>query len=83
MRHPAVFGRPPPGLATPGVGDQSYFDLGFGYEFNDYSQARVNINNLFDSNPLQMVDAVIQNNTDTGLYDIFGRSHYLSLSAKF
>ena len=68
-------------LAVPDVGDQSYVDLGLGYSFGEWLTARLNINNLFDSGPPQMADAVLQNNTDSGTYDVFGRSYLLSFSA--
>jgi len=61
----------------------NYINLGFGYEFNEHFLARLNVSNLFDTSPPQMADAVNGNNTDTGMYDIFGRTYHLSLSAKF
>jgi hypothetical protein len=44
---------------------------------------RFGVNNLLDNDPPQMADAVWSNNTDTGLYDVFGRSYYLTLLAHF
>jgi outer membrane receptor protein involved in Fe transport len=80
---PAINGFPPPDLAIPEVGDEHYLDLGLAYTFNDHFMARFGINNLLDNDPPQMADAVFGNNTDTGLYDVFGRSYYLTLSAHF
>jgi outer membrane receptor protein involved in Fe transport len=78
-----IWGIPDPNLAVPEVGDEHYLDLGLAYEFSDYLTARFGVNNLLDNDPPQMADAVWSNNTDTGLYDIFGRSYYLTLSAHF
>lgn len=38
---------------------------------------------LFDQQPPMMADAVWTNNTDTLVYDVFGRSYFLSLSLEF
>jgi outer membrane receptor protein involved in Fe transport len=78
-----IWGIPDPNLAIPEVGDEHYLDLGLAYEFSDYFTARFGVNNLLDNDPPQMADQVWSNNTDTGLYDIFGRSYYLTLSAHF
>ncbi|MCH7637637.1 MAG: TonB-dependent receptor, partial [Proteobacteria bacterium] len=77
------FGFPEPLLAIPSIGSKHYLDLGFGYEFNDNITARFGINNLADTDAPNMADAVVQNNTDSMLYDVFGRSFYLSVSAQF
>lgn len=66
-------------LAIPKVSPESYLDLGLRYEFSDSMQARFGIVNLLDNDPPQMANAGGGNNTDTGYYDVFGRSYYLSL----
>jgi outer membrane receptor protein involved in Fe transport len=78
-----IWGIPEPNLAIPEVGDEHYLDLGLAYEFGDNFTARLGVNNLLDNDPPQMADAVYSNNTDTGLYDVFGRSYYLTLLAHF
>jgi outer membrane receptor protein involved in Fe transport len=78
-----VFGVPDPDLAVPTVSDKHYLDLGTAYSFNDHFTARFGISNLLDTKPPQMADAVWSNNTSTGLYDVFGRSYYLTLSAQY
>jgi outer membrane receptor protein involved in Fe transport len=78
-----IFGIPDPDLAVPSVGNEHYLDLGAAYAFSDQITARFGVNNLLDNDPPQMADAVSNNNTDTGLYDVFGRSYYFSLSAHF
>jgi outer membrane receptor protein involved in Fe transport len=78
-----LFGNPDPNLAVSEVGDKHYLDLGTAYTFNDHFTARFGVNNLLETDPPQMADAVFDNNTDAGLYDVFGRSYYLTLSAHF
>jgi outer membrane receptor protein involved in Fe transport len=68
-------------LAVPDVDDKSYVDLGIGYTFDDRLTARLSINNLFDTGPPQMADTVLQINTDSETYDVFGRSYFLSFTA--
>ena len=75
-----LFGFPDPILQIPSIGSKNYVDLGVGYAFTDNISARLNIANLFDTDPPFMADATHQNNTDATMYDIFGRSYYLSLS---
>ena len=77
-----IFGYPDPNLAVPRVSDRNYFDLGLGYLFSDSWRVRFGINNLLDQQPPQMADTVWSNNTDTGMYDVFGRTFYLSMSAE-
>ena len=79
----AIYGYPNPDLAIPSVPSYNYFDLGLGWQFSDSVLARFGINNLFDKQPPMMADAVYSNNTDTLVYDVFGRSYFLSLSLEF
>jgi outer membrane receptor protein involved in Fe transport len=74
----ATFGYPNPELGIPDVPSYYYFDLGFGYRFNDQLMLRAGINNLFDKQPPLLADAVLGPNTDTRLYDVFGRTYYFS-----
>jgi outer membrane receptor protein involved in Fe transport len=78
----ADFGYTDPVLAIPTVSSYNYFDLGFGYQFSDSTLARFGINNLFDKQPPQMANNVISNNTDARLFDVFGRTFYLSISVR-
>ena len=43
----------------------------------------VDVNNLLDKDPPMMADAVPTLNTDTFLYDVFGRTYYLSFAWNF
>jgi outer membrane receptor protein involved in Fe transport len=79
----AVRGEPAANTAVPSVGSKHYLDLGFGYTFGDALAARFGITNLLETDPPMMADAVWGPNTATGLYDVFGRSYYLTLSAQF
>jgi outer membrane receptor protein involved in Fe transport len=70
-------------LAVPDVEAKSYFDLSFAYRFSDHVTAGLTIANLADTDPPMMADAVLDKNTDTRMYDIFGRSYTLSLSMHY
>jgi len=74
----ALYGYPDPDFAIPSVSSFNYFDLGFGYRFSERFNARLGINNLLDEEAPNMADAVWSNNTDTGIYDIFGRTYFFS-----
>ena len=78
-----IWGIPDPDLAIPYVDDEHYLDLGMSYRFGEMITARIGVNNLLDNTPPMMADAVLSNNTDTGMYDIFGRSYFLTLRAEF
>jgi outer membrane receptor protein involved in Fe transport len=78
-----LWGVEDPDLAIVAVPDRHYFDLGFAYTFSDRYQLRFGVNNLLDSGPVMMADQGWNNNTDESLYDVFGRSYYLRMSAKF
>lgn len=78
-----TLGVPDPILQIPSIGSKNYFDLGFGYAFSEHVSAKLNIANLFDTDPPFMADSANANNTDASLFDIFGRSYYLSLSLQF
>jgi iron complex outermembrane receptor protein len=69
-------------LALPTVSSYSYFDLGFGWHFSDSILARFGINNLLDKKPPQMADNIWSNGTDDGMYDVFGRTYFLSLGVE-
>jgi outer membrane receptor protein involved in Fe transport len=70
-------------LAIKSVSDRQYLDLGAGFSFTDHVSARLGVNNVFDTDPPNMADNTWDNNTDTGLYDVFGRSYYLTLSMQY
>jgi len=77
-----IFGYPEPILAAPVTGAKSYVDLGIGYHFGENIVGRLTIANLTETKPPQMADAS-DNNTDTALYDVFGRSYTLSFSLNY
>lgn len=80
---PEYLGTPPRDLAITGVSSKSYLDLGVSYDFSENIVTRFNIGNLTDTSPPLMADHVASNNTDTHMFDIFGRSYSLSLSLRY
>jgi outer membrane receptor protein involved in Fe transport len=79
----ADWGYPDPDLAVPSVESKNYFDLGLAYEFNEHLIARLAVANLTDTEAPMMADSVPDKNTDTRMYDIFGRSYTLSFSLAY
>jgi outer membrane receptor protein involved in Fe transport len=73
------FGGPPDVPANPSIDEEFYADLHFRYQFNDDISVGLGIANLFDSDPPLMIGAG-QGNTDTGLYDVFGRSYRVTFT---
>lgn len=74
------------GWADPGVtsvGSESYTDLGLAYGFSDNVEARFTIANLTDQDPPVLASNINGPNTDSTLYDVFGRSYSLALSLRF
>jgi outer membrane receptor protein involved in Fe transport len=69
--------------AIPAVASKSYFDLSFAYTFSDHVVAGLTIANLTETDPPMMADWVWDKNTDTRMYDIFGRSYTLSFSLNY
>jgi len=70
-------------IAIEKIPDRHYFDLGLVYTFDERYQLRFGVSNLLDEGPVMMADYVWDKNTDVNLYDVFGRSYNLRLSAKF
>jgi len=58
----------------------NYFDLGLSYQWGESTRVRFGINNVFDKESPFMADWVFTPNTDTLMYDVFGRTYYLNLS---
>lgn len=58
----------------------NYFDLGFSYQWGESTKVRFGVNNLEDKESPFMADWVFTPNTDTLMYDVFGRTYYLNLS---
>jgi len=65
------------------VRDRSYLDLGFGYRFSDNIFARLTIANVTETSPPLMADHAWSNNSEAGVYDLFGRAYTLALSLEF
>jgi outer membrane receptor protein involved in Fe transport len=67
-------------LAVPDVKRKNYFDVSFSYLLGDHVMGLLTVANLTDTGPPMMADWVWDKNTDTRMYDIFGRSYTLSFS---
>jgi len=78
-----LWGVPDPDLAIPSVPNRNYVDLGLAWTFDDRYQLRCGVSNMLDTKPVMMADQAWANNTDENLYDVFGRSYYLRVSARF
>ena len=79
----ADFGYPDPNLAVPSVKAANYLDLGIGYRFSDNIETRLMIANLTDTKAPNMADATWDQNSDTAMYDIYGRSYTLAFSLNY
>ena len=77
------YGWDEPLLAIPSIGSKHYLDLGVTWMATDALSLRIGVTNLTDTDAPMMAEQGPQYNTDTLLYDIYGRSFYLSLSARF
>ncbi len=72
---------PAPTLAVTEIGSQFYLDADVGFRFSDTIALRFGVTNVLDKEPPLIPNAV--NNTDTQLFDPFGRSYSLSLQIDF
>jgi outer membrane receptor protein involved in Fe transport len=77
------FGFPDPELAIPYVKQKNYLDLGISYRFSDNIEAHLMVANLTDTEAPLMADQVWDQNTDTSMYDIYGRSYTLAFSLNY
>lgn len=80
-----AFGIPPEFVnpAIESIGSKSYVDLSIRHELNDNVSLGLTIANLFDEGPAFMADNGQQANTDTEMYDVFGRAYTLRLSLNY
>lgn len=79
----AGFGFPDPILVIPYVKAKNLLDLGLSYRFSDNIEAYLTIANLLDEDAPLMADAVFDQNTDTSMYDIYGRAYTLGFSLNY
>ena len=77
------FGGDPALLAIPSIGSRFYTDLNISYEFGGGVSAALGVINLLDTTPPQMAQGGTSNNTEPGMYDLFGRSYRLSFAMRF
>jgi outer membrane receptor protein involved in Fe transport len=62
------------------IDDQHYVDAGLSFGFGQHVSAQLTINNLLDNDPPRTEQDF---NTDTGLYDVFGRSFSLRVNFEY
>jgi outer membrane receptor protein involved in Fe transport len=79
----ADYGYPDPDLAIPYVKSKNYLDLGISYQFTDNIRVQLTIANLTDTDAPMMAEQTFDQNTDTGMYDIYGRAYTLSFSLSY
>jgi outer membrane receptor protein involved in Fe transport len=78
------FGGEPALLAIPTIGSQYHANLNVSYQFSDGLSAAFGVTNLFDREPPQMAQHnSTNNNTETGLFDVFGRAYRVSFAYRF
>ena len=70
-----------PAATTAGVAAYSYFDLDAHYDFNEHFSIGAGITNLADKAPPYVNSAALR--TDSALYDIIGRTWFVSAKVKF
>jgi outer membrane receptor protein involved in Fe transport len=76
----------PPEFITPAIetiGSKSYIDFDLNYQLTDNLRLGLTVANLFDESPAFMADNGSQANTDTEMYDVFGRAYTLRLSLNY
>jgi len=76
-------GGPPAILAIPSIGSQYYADLNISYHFTDGLTAALGVTNIFDREPPLLANNGWGNNTEDGLYDVFGRAYRVSFAYRF
>ena len=70
-----------PAATTAGVAAYSYFDLDAHYAFNEHFSIGAGVTNLTDKAPPYVSAASLR--TDPALYDIIGRTWFVSAKVKF
>ncbi len=80
-----AFGFPPEFVmpAIESIGSKSYLDLSISYDLNENLTLGLTIANLLDEDPAFMADNGPQANTDTEMYDVFGRAYTLRLALNY
>ena len=76
-----IFGIPPEFVnpAIPSLGAKSYLDLSVGFQATENVSLNLTVANLLDESPAFMADNGSQANTDTEMFDVFGRAYTLKL----
>ena len=78
-----LFGDPEPRLSIESIPTRHYLDLGAAYRFSDNIVARLTVSNLTDVTPPLMGASQTPINTDSAMYDVFGRAYTLGFSLRY
>ncbi len=80
-----IFGIPPQFVepAIPALDAKSYVDLSVGFQATENVSLSLIVANLLDESPAFMADNGAQANTDTEMFDVFGRAYTLKLVANY
>jgi iron complex outermembrane receptor protein len=70
-------------FATEKLDSESYFDISAAYNIDEHFSVSGGIRNLADTKPQLLGSNGQQANTFPNVYDVFGRSFYLNVTAKF
>ena len=76
-----IFGGDEPMLAIPSIGSKHYLNLNVAYDFSDSISASLGVANLLDTDAPFLADNTFDGtNTDTMMYDVFGRTFTVSFA---
>ncbi|MDJ0941750.1 MAG: TonB-dependent receptor [Woeseiaceae bacterium] len=69
--------------AIESIGSRSYLDLSISHNLTENVTVGLTVANLLDESPAFMADNGQQANTDTEMYDVFGRAYTLRLALRY
>jgi len=70
-------------LFAPELDSANYFDASGSWDINDNFTLTAGVDNVFDKSPLILGDNQEQANTYPATYDVFGRTYFASVRARF
>ena len=70
-------------VAVPELDSANYFDASGSWDINDNFTVTAGVDNIFDRDPQILGDNQEQANTYPATYDVFGRTYFASLRARF
>lgn len=69
--------------AVPEVSGRFYWDMSFRYQASDWLGLTFGIDNVLDRDPAVLADQGPDGNTDSGLYDVYGRRFFAGVRTNF